>query len=48
MEPDLRFVGRLVHRSQGSIIANEAATREHDEGDVTSWDEDGLDGSRAP
>jgi len=48
VEPDLRFVGRLVRSSQGSMIANEAATREHDEGDVTSWDGDGLDGSRAP
>jgi len=43
-EPDLRFVGRLV-RSSG-VSATELTAKGYDEGDVTSWEGDGLDGSR--
>ena len=43
-EPDLRFVGRLVRGSGVSVT--EVTTNGHDEGGVTSWDGDGLDGSR--
>ena len=46
VEPDLRFVGRLVRLGREEVVEDQEPSRDIEDGDMGTRDGDGLDGKR--